>query len=171
MPKQIANATVLSAAFTRPADTNAYTAGDVVCNSTSVPAVLNLGPAARANAGGGVIQAAAVIDGSNVATKATLELWIFSVAPAAVNDNAPFAPSDAEIANLVGVIAFPSGSIFVGNSGSGAAGNCVQQSGTVGLPYKCAVADRNLYGVLVVRNAYVPTSAETFVVNLMLLPN
>jgi hypothetical protein len=171
MPKELANATVLTAAFVRPSDTTTYTTGDVLCNSTTVPAVLTFDPVARENGGGGIIQAAIVIDSANVATKATLELWLFNVAPAAVNDNAAFAPSDTELTALIGVIPFPAANIFVGNAGAAAAGNCVEQSGTLDLPYKCAYNDRNLYGVLVVRSAYVPISAEAFNVNLSIVAN
>lgn len=163
------SANAVSATFVRPADTTAYTAGDVVCNSTSAPAVLALGPAARLQGGGGLIKSATVVDAANVATKATLELWLFNVSLAAVNDNTAFAPSNTEIANLVGVIALSTA--FVAKAGSGAAGNCILQSGIVDIPFKCAAGDRNLYGVLVVRNAYVPISAEAFTVNLLVVQN
>src|SRR3990167_36969 len=59
--------------FTRPADTTAYTAGDVAANSTSVPLILRF----KMKSPSGFIQQARFIDSANVATKPDLQLWLF----------------------------------------------------------------------------------------------
>jgi len=163
----MARSRVISASFTRPADTNAYAAGDVVCNSTSAPAVMQFLESVRVVGGSGIITKASILDYANQGTKLECELWLFTDDPAAVNDNAAFAPSDAELAYLIGVI--PVVDDYVGLSGSGADGSVVIQSAIVDLPFQAAVASSTIYGVLVARNAYTPISAEVFTVRLHIL--
>lgn len=163
-----------SAAYTRPADTNTYAAGDVVNNSTTSPVVLSFPAASKELGGMGIIQQATLYDAANVATKADLELWLFNVSPTIPNDNAAFAPSNAELLNVIGVIKFSTNSYNVGavagNSvcdvqGVGIAFNTAKASGAAGV----TPADDKLYGILVVRNAYVPVSGEVFTINLRIL--
>ena len=158
--------TKVSASKTRPSDTTAYAAGDVLNESTSAGTVFTLDNCARYNAGTGVITGALIQDSANQSTKAQLELWLFSVAPTSDNDNAVFTPTDSELDNLVGVISFPE--TYVGDATSGAGGNCVYSAGQVNIPFSCAAADDQLYGVVVVRNAYTPVSAEVFRVSLLI---
>lgn len=155
--------------FTRPNDTNAYTAGDVVCDSTSAPTVMQFPRASLDNGESSVIQAATLVDSANQATKPDLELWLFDTAPAAVNDNAAFAPSDAEVRALVGVIAFPSSAFKSGNATSGAGGNAICFVQNIGLPIVTANDTNALYGVLVVRNTYTPVGQERFDIRLSAL--
>jgi hypothetical protein len=156
----------VTSSFSRPNDTNTYAAGDVVCNSTASPAILKFPGAAKDQRGHGMIRGATLIDEANVATKADLQLWLFDTAPAAVNDNAAFAPSDSELEACVGVIAFPTGSFVIGLSGSGASGNAVCDAQGLAIPFSTVINDNALYGVLVVRNAYVPIATEKFVIRL-----
>jgi hypothetical protein len=154
---------VLCGEFTRPADTTAYAAGDVI--GPAATANLAFAGCSRIAAGSGVILSALVRDDANVATKPTLELWLFSAAPTAVADNAAFAPTEAELDTLIAVIPFAD--VYVGNAGAGAAGDSVQQSAGVNRAFKLG-AGTTIYGVLVVRNAYVPVNAEKFNVKLLI---
>lgn len=150
----------IKASVTRPSNANAYAAGDVIGTAASdVIAFPNL---ARSNGGAGMIINAVVVDSASQATKPSLELWLFTVAPAAVADNAAFAPTDAELENLVGVIDLTS--VRVGNATVGAGGNSVLPSAVSTLPFKCEAGSTTLYGVLVVRNAYTPVADEKFTV-------
>jgi hypothetical protein len=158
--------TRVSANFTRPNDTTAYTAGDVVANSTSAPVVMTFSNVVAANGKGGLIVNAKLLSSANQTTKGEFELWLFHTAPAAQNDNAACAFSDAEMANVAAVIQFPSGYAFVGNAGAGAAGNVLYQPDQVNKKFKCGASDTSLYGVLVVRNAYTPVALEVFTVTL-----
>lgn len=159
----------VAATVTRPADTNAYAAGDAVTNSTSAPVAITFANAARAVGGGGLIVGATLIDSASVATKGSFELWVFqgAAAPGPDNDNAVFTPTDAELANLVGV--FPFTTAFIGDATVGAGGNAVYQGDVVNRAFKCDVSTASLFGLLVVRNAYVPVSAEAFTLALQIV--
>jgi hypothetical protein len=155
-----------AATVTRPADTTAYAAGDVVNAGTG--AVITFAGCARANGLGGVIQHATLVDSAAQATKADLELWLFDTTFTADNDNAVFTPTDAELATVVCVIDM-SANVYVGDATAGADGNCVHQSDVLNRAFTCEAADDDLYGALVVRNAYTPVSGETFTIQLHIL--
>jgi hypothetical protein len=148
--------------FTRPANTDTYAAGDVVCNAATL--VFPHG----AKFGSTVLNHAIITTSANVATKPDLELWLFSATVAAVADNAAFAPTDAEMLTLLGVIEFPTADFRAGLSGSGSAGNAVCEASGLGLPIT-SLTDSAIYGQLVVRNAYAPISAEAFQIRLSFL--
>lgn len=154
--------------FTRPNNTTAYAAGDVVTAATA--AVLEFAHAAPHPGSGGVVIAATLIDGACQSTKGDFELWLFDTAPTIDNDNAAWTPTDAELQALVGVIDF-GGTPLVGDATSGAGGNVVYPTGAeanLPLPFKCVNGSASLYGVLVVRNAYDPVAQETFAVRLLI---
>jgi len=169
MEKVLGVIRVIAANFTRPADTTTYAAADVVSDSTSAPTIITFPRAAREKGGGGIIQQAVLVTSANVSTKPDLELWLFDTAPAVVNDNAAFAPSDAELQRLVGIIAFPTSSFKAGTATSGAGGNAVCDVQNIGMPIVCTRTENALYGMLVVRNAYVPVSSERFDIKLKVL--
>lgn len=158
---------VVNASFSRPADTTAYAAGDAVTNSTSSPTVITFDGCARANAGTGFITGATLVDSANQATKGSFELWVFDTTVTPDNDNAVFTPSDSELATLVCVIAFDTA--YIGDATSGAGGNCVYSGSIVGGGYKafkCGASSDDLFGLIVVRNAYTPVSSESFTIRL-----
>lgn len=148
----------LTGSITRPADTTAYAAGDVI--GTAASQVITFFGARDPNGGDvnkGLILGAQVVDSAAPATLPSLELWLFDTAPAAQADNTAFAVTDAELAaGFLGVI--PLTYTYVGL----ASGNHVQRSDTVAIPFEVKSSDGALYGVLVPRNAYVPVSGETF---------
>ena len=143
-----------SASFTRPSNTTAYTAGDVV----SVTA----GAAMEFTSGGeGLVRAAVLIDSAAESTKPEFDLFLFTVKPTIAADNAAFAPTDAEMLNCVGVIVFLAADFKTGS------GNGITQADVSDMGY--TAPDGILYGVLVARNAYVPVSAEVFAVRLSII--
>lgn len=148
---------------TRPADTNAYAAGDVMNESTSAGTNWNFADCARANGSTGTILKAQIIHGADQSTKMVPELWLFSVAPTADNDNAAYTPTVSELGDLAGVISFP-----IIRSGT-ASTNSVYSSGNIALPFICDGSDTDLYGVLVIRNTYTPVSAATIEIHLDIL--
>jgi hypothetical protein len=154
-----------SQSVTRPNNATAYAAGDVI--GTATTHVLDFSDVGKLAGGSGLLAGALLIDSANQATAPSLELWLFSAAPAAQVDNVAFAPTDVELANLVGVI--PLTTARVGDATAGAAGNLVIQSDIASLIYKCAPGTTHLYGVLVVRNAYAPVANEVFTVVLSVL--
>lgn len=163
---------VISASLTRPANTTQYAAGEVISEVTTNN---HFTFADMANAGklSGQIDRAIITssaDGSGVLLP-DLELWLFDTDIAEVADNAAFAPTDAEMLTLVGVIDFPVANWKVGLSGGNSTCEGDRSGGNV-LPmaYKCktvAGPAYNLFGQLVLRNAYTPISGEVFSVRLI----
>ena len=142
--------------FTRPANTTTYAAADVIADSASAATIQTFTGCAEPG-GGGLINSCILIQSAAVSTKLVADLFLFHTAPTAYgNDNAAFTPTDAEMDNCVGVVTID-GSV-AGNVKIGS-GNVAIQSLNIGIVYKTAVNDGALYGVLVARNAYVPTSA------------
>lgn len=155
------------ATFTRPADTTAYTAGDVMSDSTSAPTVMTFKNALRE--GCGAIQQAYLLDSANQSMLLDSELWLFDTVPAATNDNAAIAFSDAELANLVAVVDFNVADTKIGLATAGDGGNAINRQFGLGIPVRGKGLIDHLYGVLVARNAYVPVSAEIFTITLAMV--
>ncbi len=156
--------------ITRKSGTTPYTAGDVVSNDGGGHLVFSR----AVREGGswtGQIVGAMCRSTANVATKPDLELWLFRDDFTEVDDGGVFAPSDAELSTLVGIITFPTASWYVGKADAGADGNAVCPRPGLSIPFKAAGADdnRTLYGQLVVRNGYVPVTLEEFHVTLMIV--
>jgi hypothetical protein len=154
-----------TASYTRPNDTNAYTAGDVLAESTSAPTVLTFKGAIRN--GNSILKAALCIDSVAAGTKPDLELWLFHTAPTAVNDNAAFTITDAEALTLAGIVPFAVATF------QASALNCACQKLALDLPLKGsigsrAMASQDLYGIVVVRNAYTPAANEVFTFSLLI---
>lgn len=142
---------------TRPDNTTAYTAGDVINESASVGTTWNFANVVKASNKSGIIKQVTLAHSSYEATLPVLELWLFHTDPTADNDNAAFTPTDAELGDLVGVV--PLVTPYQGST------NAVFIS-QPDLQFTCASADSDLYGVLVVRNAYTPLAEETFEIRL-----
>lgn len=155
----------VSDSITRPANTTAYAAGDVVDASTA--AGLTFTAPARGETLGGYIVDALLVSSANKSTKGDFELWLFDTVPGSFDaDNAVFTPTDAEMLTVIGIIQFTQS--FVGDATADAAGNSVHQAKRTFLPlrFDTVTDDDDLYGVLVVRNAYTPVSAEVFTIRL-----
>lgn len=145
---------------TRPADVTAYAAGDVISESTSAGTVWTF-PFARANGLGGILQDAALMQSVAQTLKLDADLYLFDTVIASnLNDNAAFAPSDAEMKTLVTVVSFFGSLAKVGS------GNVSIEATSASRSMKCAAGTSSLFGVLVARNAYVPTSAEDITLRL-----
>jgi hypothetical protein len=151
-------AKVLSGSITRPANTDAYAAGDVI--GTAATQQITLTADQLREKSSGVILKAQVISTASPTALATLELWLLKAAVAAQADSAAFAITDAEIqAAVVATIA-------LGNSRVGlASGNTVYESDSALYSFQLPDFRKDLIGILVVRNAYVPISGEVFTVN------
>src|SRR5438105_3199311 len=73
-----------SANFTRPADTNAYTAGDLIANSTTAASVTPMQLAVAAlNAGTGSIRRARLSKSGTGVSNATFRVHLYSSDPSA----------------------------------------------------------------------------------------
>ncbi len=134
--------TLVTAVLTRPADTNAYAAGDEVTDTGG--AIRTLTGAARVSGGSGVITGV-LLAGSTIWTVAPQwEIWLFDTTSTPVTDNAAFAPTDGVTATCIGVI--PLSTVYAGTV------NFTMDSGPLSLPF-VTVGSANLYARLVIRNA------------------
>jgi hypothetical protein len=152
-----------AASFTRPADTTAYAAQDVVSNSTTAPSVLVFPNAGRANGSSGVILSARHLKSSTVV--GSYRLHLYRVAPTAINDNAPFALLYANRTSRVGFIDF---SHSTGGTGSDSTNALTT---FVNLPFVCDAAASQLLGVLTASSAYTPVSGEQHFIELAIAQN
>lgn len=152
---------IVSANFTRPSDTTAYTIADLVANSTTAGSVTPLTFSTAKMIGQGYIQSVRLQKSNNTATNANFTLHLFTAAPTVTNgDNGAFAIDTA--LNHIGTVAcdMTTGGV------SGTAGLSKVFSITNGLMFDLTVGstpqNRKLYGLLVAAAAYTPASAEVF---------
>ena len=150
-------ATQVRASITRPANTTAYTANDVVSDATG-DAHYTFSDMANVGRQTGEIVTAKCISSGNESTLPDCDLYLYDTDIADVADNAAFAATDAENLRCVGVLNFAQASW----KSSGASSICELKN--VGLQYKCLNKNLQLFGQLVMRNAYTPISAEVFTV-------
>lgn len=150
----------ISASLTRMTDTNVYAANDAWSNSTSAPTAggYTFTSAARVSGGSGMIVDAAISSSNPAATTLQGEIWLFDTAPTAVNDNAAFVISDAEVKTVVAVIPFTL-----------AAGTNNAYVGVYGPWMFTTVGSANLRALVKVKNAYTPASGEELYVRLKIL--
>ena len=155
--------------ITRPANGTAYAAGDVVSEVTTNDHFSFLEsnrPGTKTKQLGGSISTARLHSSANQATKMDAELWLFYADIAEVADNLAFAPTDAEMLTLIGVIDFPVANWKAGKGTVGAGGNAVCEAFNLGLAYKGSTG--TLFGQLVVRNAYTPVTSEILTAELII---
>jgi hypothetical protein len=153
-----------SATFTRPADVNAYTAGDLIANSVTAGSVVPM----RFDMGNSFPQAqfrltrARLFKSSvTVGALAAFRLHLYQGLPVVTNgDNGAYLTTQA--ANWIGNVDVAASTMFAFSDG--AAGNGAAAAGSEILLR--ATAAGPVYGLLVALAAYVPTSAETFTVTL-----
>jgi hypothetical protein len=148
------------ASYTRPADTTAYAAGDVLAESTSAATVLTFTNIGASNGGGATLLGVTLIDSVAAATPPELELYLFDTAPTMQNDNVAWAPSDAEMEKCLGFV-----SLYRGLFKTCGANGIVDVDG-LSKSIICASGTTSIYGILVHRLSYTPTSAEKFTVRL-----
>lgn len=162
------------ASLTRPSNTTQYAAGDVISDTTS-DAHYTFGTSSdnvkssypvRRETQSGVINAARLWSSANQSSKLDAELWLFHTDIAVVADNSAFAPTDAEMLTLIGIIPFSYLDWKVGTATAGAGGNAVCEVKNIDLPI---FAGKGLiYGQLVARNTYTPVSGEIFTADLVI---
>lgn len=150
---------IISASFTRPANTTAYASGDVINGDTVVVPLSFTIPALMINP---KVSGLSIVS-SNQTSTFTAVLHLFSASFATEADNVAFAPTDANIK------AYYIGGIAVGAAWNAFTANKVSNT-LLTLPIPVAtenmLATGTFYGVLVITGAYTPVSAEEFKINL-----
>ncbi len=149
--------TFLTQTITRPANTTAYAAGDVI--STTGGAVIAFTGAHLDNGGSGLIIAAHLIVSTNEAADLVADLVLFDATVTAVADNSPMVDSDAEAVTYIGTVPFTTPTDLGAN-------NVAYTVTGLNLPYVCGASSTSIFGLLVARNAYTPASAAVFTLRL-----
>lgn len=141
--------------FTRPADTTAYAAGDLIANSTTAGSVVPLeieGVTVAGDGGAGVISSVLVQKGG--AAAALLRAHFFAAAPAVANgDNGALSVTPFDLADYVGFLDVSCSDPVAG----GALGLTQGQ----GLEYVLAEGD-SLFVLLEALAAFTPVSEAVF---------
>ena len=142
----------VTSTITRPADTTAYAVGDAWSNSTSAPTAGGgtLSNVVAVSGGSAELMHLAIVSSAAPATPLQGEIWIFDTAPTAINDNAAFTVSDAEMLNCIAQIPFALSSIGANSSATILLGLGIKTIGSANLRYLIRVA-----------NVYTPASGET----------
>ncbi|MEK7124228.1 MAG: hypothetical protein AAB877_00890 [Patescibacteria group bacterium] len=105
MPIPYDSVKVVSANFTRPADTTNYVAGDMLSGATSSGTAMTFTNCSRDNGGGGYITDVIIVDSAYSATAVIYKLWLLDTNPTtAVNDNVGFNLSDTEMESVQAVV-------------------------------------------------------------------
>lgn len=147
----------MGATFTRPADTTAYTLGDLVANNTTAGSVVPMAfPAAtRYNATAAMVRRARLHASNTSLTNASFRVHLYDRIPTISNGD-----NGAWLTTITGYLgsfditfdkAFSDGAKGIGISGAGAEVN-----------FNSAPGDNSIYALLEARAAYTPTSAEVF---------
>lgn len=142
---------VVRLAATPTISTSAYAIKD------AIGGLMTFSGAVRASGGSGVLMAVQVVD-KDQELKA-MDLVLFDRSITAPTDNAIFAPTDAELANCIGVVPVGAYADFSTNS--------VAYANNVGLAFVLNGTD--LYGVLVARDTPTFTATSDIVVTLTIL--
>lgn len=154
---------VVSASFTRPANTTAYAANGAVSDSTTAATTLTFASSARVSGGSGLILSARHVKNSTTTANATFRLWLYRATVSAVNDGSQFPLLFANRNNRIGFIDF---SHTTAGTGSDASSSLVT---FVNLPF--VATGTSLFGQLIATAAYVPTSGEQHYLELEIAQN
>lgn len=150
-----------TASFTRPSDTTAYTATDLVANSTTAGSVTPMQwSLQRLPTGGGNVIAARIAKSATSATAATFNVHLFSAAPVVTNgDNGTFAISTAQ--SYLGKIA-----VDMSTGGQAGTAYLAKSSAAVAIGLDTTQLSGSIYGLLEAAGTYTPASGEVFNVTL-----
>lgn len=157
----------LQASFTRPADTTAYTAGDLVANNVTAGSVVPLTFTNAVRTAGDCvrIERVRVQKSGTSLTNATFRVHLFEASPTpTVGDNGAYNSSGVlstnNVLNMAGT--FPVTVMWSGSDGASGVGLPATGSGVTASP----TTGTSLFAFLEVTGAYTPTSGETFYVTL-----
>lgn len=137
--------------------TPTVTAGAYIAND-AVGGLLTFANAGRAIGYGGVVKDMIILD--DAGQDAEMELWLFNATFTPMVDNAPWAPSEADLRKLVAIITTANGAYFDAGTPSAAMVEVSQRYDLVGT---------SLFGQLVTRGTptYVATDDVTVIIGVL----
>jgi hypothetical protein len=155
----------ITTSFTREANANPYTAGDVISSAatTLVPSI-TLAGLARVNAGTGYIVGAKVaFNVKSVVPR--LRVYLYTVNTAVVGgDNLPQVMLYADYSKLMGFFDLPA--MFTPADTTNSTASFTQDM-TIRVPFACATATTTLYATLVALDAVTLTSGSAVTISLI----
>jgi hypothetical protein len=158
--------------FTRPGDTTAYAAGDVI-GPVTTPAVITFPNAALENGGVGRIVNTLVANNAVTVANSGLALHIYNTSITPIADNAQFTLLWANRASYQGTILLdtvPTLSASGFGTGTDSKVWLSSQQLTTAAQYdgwfQCASTSTSLYGILTARAAYATAASEVFSIRL-----
>lgn len=154
----------ISATFTRPANTTAYSAGDTISDSLSATTPMTFTGAAR-NLGGSGWIVGAYVSTNKTGVTSQLRVRLYSSAPTGYAlDNAATPALYADVAKRVGVIDLPA---LAAPAAGGSVDFVDAEKFDLRIPFVCAIASQDLIGVLEAIDAMTPDSGQSFTVTLL----
>ena len=156
------------AEITRPNDTTAYIAKDVIASSTSSPVVITFSDMARVIGGSGVIIRARLMTDQKTNT-ASYRLHLFHTAPTAIADNSPYTMLYLNATNRIGAIDFGAMATEDATNSTAAATMRPSYDGSYPPPnlwFKTNSDTKNIYGILTTLSAFTPAAQQKFFIEL-----
>lgn len=151
----------VSAEFTRPADTTAYTAGDVVSDNATTTTPLEIQNAARVTAGSGyIVKCRVVTDKKSITPRMRVHVYN-AVDPTVSADNAPHKELYADTVKHAATIDLPVMTTPVDTTNSTLSR---ASDATIRQPFVCATGTSSLWVVLEAIDAFTPASGQKFTV-------
>lgn len=148
--------------FTRPADTTAYGAGDLIANSATAGSVTPLEWSMNGSGRSGIIRRVRIYKSSTTTTQASFQLHLFDSAPTVSNgDNGALAIA-TNLDSWLGVVALD----MTSGAEAGASAGLVDVSGALEIGVSKPAMTRSIYGLLEAVGTYTPASGETFTIRL-----
>lgn len=138
----------------RVAQTPTVSSGSAYAAKDAIGALLTFASVARASGLPAVLEAVQIVDKGQ--QMAACDLVLFDRSITAPTDNAAFDPTDAELANCIGVVEFVAGDYHDFND------NSLAQLDDIGLPF--VLNGTSLYGALVARGTPTYTSTSDIIV-------
>ena len=165
-------AKVVGVEFTRPADTTAYAAKDVVSDSASAPTVGTVAGVVSTAGGSGLIVKARLLTDQKTCT-AQFRVHLYSTAPTAKNDNDPFTFLYANADKRIGAVDLPACTTEDATNSTAAYASRPSSDGSSGVPnllFKCASGSTTIYWILETLSAFTPASGQKFYLELSSIP-
>ena len=154
---------LVSAEFTRPADTTAYTAGDVVSNSDATTVPVTLTSMGRVTGGSGYITGVRLTTNKKSITP-RIRVHLFNVATATLAaDNVAHKELYADASKRVGMFDLPAMTTGTDTTNSDMSRSV---DFTQRIPFQCAADSSSLFYVLEAIDAFTPASGQKFTLSL-----
>lgn len=149
----------ISVEFTRPADTTAYTAGDVVSNSTSATTLMTLTNALRVAGGSGyIVRASLTTDKKSITPRFRVHLFNASN-PTVAADNVAHKELYADASKRLGYFDLPAMTTATDTTSSDMSR---AMDNTLRHAIVAAAGSRDIYAMLEALDAFTPASGEKF---------